>query len=184
VESNPGQKRPTESNQMPWIVITCGNKDNEPHGRIVVAEFFDSRFPNAGHALPRTDMHANESDEFKWDFYRLDMGKPILIPPKKPGEDPIAAREHKSALKNWDKPDGFYIQCPKRIAKEGWAGIALKPCKKRTLIRREDWTEFGMRLIESGVLVEGGSPYFLAWDELMPIITSIQNARNRNQKRS
>jgi hypothetical protein len=180
--SKSSQIRPTEPNQMPWIVITCGNKENDPHGLSWVAEFFDSRFPSAGYAYPRNDMPQIATQDFSWDCYRQDIGKVQLLPPLKPGDDPVSAREHKSALRNWDTPDGFYIECRQPVMTEKLYGISTSQCKKRTHIRREDWNEFGKVLLESKTLVEGAKPYLISWSFLMRQIHAIQGRNKTNSQ--
>lgn len=177
--SKSGQVRPTEPNQMPWIVITCGSTDNEPHGRIVIAEFFDSRFANSGSALPRTDMPVDASGAFLWDYYRLDMGKPQILPADSQGGDPIATREHKSAQLNWDKPEGFTLECPQRIIQESSNGFREIQCKEKTSVSREDWNEFGQIWLNSRTLIEGSDPIFVPWTFLFEQITAIKTKRNR-----
>jgi hypothetical protein len=173
--------RPTAPNQMPWIVITCGNKKNDPHGPSYVAEFFDARFPKSGSTLPRTDMPIEEGMPFTWDNYRLDTGIFQLLAPQKAGDDPIAAREHKSALRNFDTPKGFSIQCPQPVAYESRNGITTAQCKDQTFIKRQDWNEFGKVLLGNKVLVEGAAPFFISWESFMSRIHGIQAQRNTNQ---
>lgn len=180
VSSNLTKVRPTLPEQMPWIVITCGSKDNDPHGLSWVAEFYDARFPDAGHSYPRNDMPINSEGDFTWDCYRMDIGKTQTLAPKRPGDDPVSAREHKSALRTWDSPDGFYMECNHNILYESRQGLRQRPCKKRTLVKREDWNEFGRRLIEHGVIKLGASPYFISWEFLMTSLHAIQTQRIKN----
>lgn len=177
--SKSGPVRPTEPNQMPWLVITCGSKENEPHGLIYVAEFFDSRFANSGSALPRTDMPVDASGPFLWDYYRLDMGRPQTLAADSRGGDPIATREHKSAQLNWDKPEGFTLECRQRVLKESRNGFREVQCKERTNVSREDWNEFGHILLKSKALVEGSTPFHISWAFLFEQITAIRTRRNR-----
>ncbi len=178
MDLNSSQVRPTAPNQMPWIVITCGNKESDPHGLSYVAEFFDARFSSAGSAMPRTDMPIVESMPFTWDNYRLDIGKFQLLAPQKAGDDPVAAREHKSALRNLDNPEGFSIQCTQPVLYENRTGITTSQCKDRTFIKRQDWNEFGAVLLENKVLVEGAAPFFISWENFMSKIHGLQAQRN------
>jgi hypothetical protein len=146
---------------------------------IYVAEFFDSRFATSGSALPRTDMPVDTSGPFLWDYYRLDMGKTQILPPDKQSGDPIATREHKSAQLNWDKPDGFSLECPQRIIQESSNGFREVQCKEKTIVSREDWNEFGQILLKSKTLIEGSNPIFIPWAFLFEQITALKTKRNR-----
>jgi hypothetical protein len=175
--------RSVELTQMPWIVITHGNKQNDPHGRVVVAEFFDSRFDNSGRAMPRLDMtEKSEKGEFTWDCYRLDIAPTNLVAPRKGEADTRSATGNKSGERIFDTPDGFSLECRGLIPKETKNGIEAKACRPRTVVTREDWNEVGEFLMEQKLIVPGQDSYELQWAYLFDLITLIRTRRNKGKK--
>jgi hypothetical protein len=175
--------RRVEPNQMPWIVITHGNKQNDPHGRTIIAEFFDSRFDNSGQARPRVDMPEKSSqDAFTWDCYRLDIAPTNLIPPRKGETDTRFATGNKSGERIFDTPDGFSLECRGLISKETKNGIESKPCRPITVVTREDWNEVGTLLIELGHIKPGQESYELTWSFLFGMITRLRKSRNQSKR--
>jgi hypothetical protein len=171
---------PVGPNQMPSIVITHGNKQNDPHGRVVIAEFFDSRFDNAGRAMPRFDMPAKSSDdEFTWDCYRLDIGPTNLIPARRGESYQRSATDNKSGERIFDTPDGFSLECRGLVFKETQKGMKAKPCRPKTKVTREDWDLVGEFLKSGNLITPGQATYEIEWSFLFALITAIRTQRNK-----
>lgn len=174
--------RPVQANQMPWIVIYCGNKDNIPHGKSQCIEFFDSRF-DIGRALPRLDMPEKSMNaEFSWDCYRINIGATNVISNNKTGGENKPSTGYKSGERVWDSPEGFFIECRNNFEKQTARGIQSKQCHQKTWIRRDDWNEVLEILKSDNRLEIGGKECELSWQFLGNLISNIQTRRNAKQK--
>jgi hypothetical protein len=175
--------KPLHADEMPFLVITCGDKGtNGPHGKTEVARFFDSRYEQMlgyGRSLPRLDLPPKgPEDAFTWDCYRIDIGPTVLIQAKNSLADTRAATGFKSGERVWDTPEKIWLECRKQVSQVGRNGELVKSqCKKRTQISREDWSEVGEFLLQQGFVVQGQRIAEIEWSYLFQLVNAVKKRR-------
>lgn len=180
-------EQPLQEDEWPFLVITCGdNHSQDPHGRIEVARFFDSRFEDSaafGRSMPRFDLpNLTPSDVFNWDCYRLDIGPTGLK--KLPNGETLATTGYKSGERLFDSLKRIQIGCQGQVPTETRGGkIVDKPCSEKTNISREDWREVGKLLVTHGLVKKGERYSFVDRKFLASLVKGIQTTRNKEPDR-